>query len=185
MRSKIGVLLENRFIADEIQYYADRFTEEGYEVVYLTRLWGHEQLSFTDLEKSKEWMVNQSFEDLKSSDLKKYAAIIMPAGYVSDYLLYEEKPKQKSPAVKFIEKIMKDTNIVKGFICHSLWITGPAQETFAGRKVTCHNNIISHVENTGMKYMNKDVCVDKEIVTARTGGDYKAFVEEILKNIKK
>ena len=42
-----------------------------------------------------------------------------------------EKPKEISPACAFIKKIMADKTIVKGFICHSLWIAAPVKEAFA------------------------------------------------------
>ena len=118
-------------------------------MVFLTRLWDHPRLTFQGLEYQAEVTADHSFEELTQEDLKEYAAIIAPAGYVSDYLLYAEKPKEISPACAFIQRIMQDKRIVKGFICHSLWIAGPIKESFAGRKVTCHNNIISHVENAG------------------------------------
>lgn len=176
--------MENRFIDQEIQFYADFFPKKGYELHFLTRLWGQEQLTFYGLEDKTPWAVSESFEDLQEEDLESYVAIIMPAGYVADYLLYEETPKTKSPAVCFLEKILNHSHIVKGFICHALWIAGPLKETVSGRKVTCHNNIISHVENAGMIYQNADVYVDDDIVTARTGGDYEMFAKAIVNKIK-
>lgn len=184
MAKKIGILIENRFIEKEIFYYQSYFTNEGYEVVFLTRLWDHPRLTFQGLEYQAEVTADHSFEELTQEDLKEYAAIIAPAGYVSDYLLYAEKPKEISPACAFIQRIMQDKRIVKGFICHSLWIAGPIKEIFAGRKVTCHNNIISHVENAGITYVNEDVCVDGDLVSARTGGHHAPFAKAILENLK-
>lgn len=184
MGKKIGVLLENRFIDREILYYTERFAEEGFETAFLTRLWGMQELTFRGLELGQEITVNQSFEDMTDEALARYACIIVPAGYVADYLLYAEKPKEKSPAVCFLERIMAQKEILKGFICHALWIAGPLQNVFAGRRVTCHNNIISHVENAGMVYQNRDVYVDQDLITARTGGDYAKFAHEIIHHLK-
>jgi protease I len=183
MSKKIGILLENRFIDKEIIYYSERFKEAGFEPVFLTRLWGMDELTFRGMELGLEVKVNQSFENLTDEKLKDFAAVIVPAGYVADYLLYSDKPKVKSPAVEFVEKLMGKPEIIKGFICHSLWIAGPLKDVFAGRNVTCHNNIISHVENAGMNYNDKDIFVDKDLITARTGGDFAAFAAEIIKNI--
>jgi len=180
MNKKIGVLLENRFIDQEIIYYEHRFNEEGYQVEFLTRLWGQPELTFTGLELNMEKVVNSSFEEISEEDLKNYAAFILPAGYVADYLLYEETPGKLSPAVKFVKQIMEDKNLLKAFICHSLWIIGPLPEVFAGRKVTCHNNIISHVKNTGAIYQNKDIVVDNDLITARDGGLFSELAAEII-----
>lgn len=185
MAKKIGILLENRFIEKEIFYYASYFENEGFEPVFLTRLWGQPQLTFKGLEYQIEVTASHSFEDLTQEQLKDFAAIIVPAGYVADYLLYSEKPKEISPACAFIQNIMQDKSIVKGFICHSLWIAAPIKEAFSGRKVTCHNNIIAHVENAGMQYVDEDIYIDDDLITARTGGHHPAFAKTILQNLKK
>ncbi len=185
MGKKIGILIENRFIEKEIFYYQSYFANAGYEVVLLTRLWGQPSLTFKGLEYQAEITAQNSFENLSDDDLKDYVAIIAPAGYVSDYLLYEEKPGDISPACRFLERVMKDKSIIKGFICHSLWIAGPIKESFNGRKVTCHNNILSHVRNAGIEYQDADVYVDDDLITARTGGHHAPFAECIINNIRK
>lgn len=184
MRNKIGILIENRFIEKEIYYYQARFAEEGYEVVLLTRLWGQNQLTFKGLELQGEVTAKDSFEFLTDEQLKEFAAIIVPAGYVADYLLYSEKPCEISPAAAFIARVMKEKKIVKGFICHSLWLAGPIKESFAGRVATCHNNIISHVKNVGVHYVDRDIRKDEDMITARTGGDYAAFARMIIDTLK-
>lgn len=180
MRHKVGILLENRFIDQEIIYYSHRFKEAGYEVVFLTRLWGQERLAFKGLELGMIMEVDHSFEMLDEKALKDYGAIIVPAGYVADYLLYSETPKTLSPAATFIASVMEDAAIVKGFICHALWLSAPIKSSFAQRQVTCHNNIISHVENAGMVYVDDDIHVDKDLITARTGGHFAPFAKSIL-----
>ncbi len=184
MGKKIGILLENRFIDKEILYYPERFAEEGFNTVFLTRLWGMDELTFKGMELGAEMKVNHSFESITDDELGDYAAVIVPAGYVADYLLYSEKPKVKSPAVCFIERLMARDAILKGFICHSLWLAGPLKDVFSGRHVTCHNNIISHVENAGMIYEDKDICVDGDLITARTGGEFARFAHEIIQRLK-
>ena len=184
MKKKIGILLENRFIEKEIFYYQSYFETEGYQPVFLTRLWGQPRLTFKGLEYQAEMTVDQSFENLTDEDLAEYGAIIVPAGYVADYLLYAEKPGDISPAARFLQRVMAKPEIVKGFICHSLWLAGPIKESFAGRRVTCHNNIISHARNAGMEYADEDVTVDGDLITGRTGGHHGVFAKAILANVK-
>lgn len=184
MEKKIGILLENRFIEREIFYYQSFFETEGREPVFLTRLWGQPRLTFKGLEYQAEVTVDHSFEDLSDGDLAEYAAIIVPAGYVADYLLYTEQPGDISPAGKFLERVMAKPEITKGFICHSLWLACPIKASFAGRRVTCHNNIVSHVRNAGMEYVDGDVVTDGDLITARTGGHHGVFAKAILANLK-
>ena len=184
MGKKIGILLENRFIEREVFYYQSYFESEGYQPMSLTRLWGQPRLTFKGLEYQAEATVDHSFEDITDQELSEYAAVIVPAGYVADYLLYTEKPQDVSPAARFLERLMKKPEILKGFICHSLWLAGPIRESFAGRCVTCHNNIISHVTNAGLTYVDQDVVVDDDLITARTGGHHGLFAKAILANLK-
>lgn len=131
-----------------------------------------------------EQSVNRSFELISEKELEEFAAMILPAGYVADFLLYSEKAKEISPAALFLKKVMENKDIVKGFICHSLWIAGPIKKSFEGRKVTCHNNIISHVENAGMEYIDIDINVDNDLITARTGGHFSQLAKAIIDKIK-
>lgn len=184
-RNKIGILLENRFIDYEISYYSHRFKEEGLEVVFLTRLWGQPRLTFKGMELGMEVSVDKSFEDLNDEALSEYSAIIMPAGYVADMLRYAEKPGDLAPAVNFMKKVMGDKDIIKGAICHSLWIFDPIPEQISGRKVTCHNNIIGSVKNTGAIYVDQDIVIDNDLITARTGGMFAPFARTIIDEIKR
>lgn len=183
MRNKIGIFIENRFIDKEIIYYINRFVDDGLEPILITRLWGQKSLTFKGMELGMEISSNVSFEEITEQELTEYVAILMPAGYVADYLLYCEKPKEISPAAKFLKKVMDDKKIVKGFICHALWIASPIKEVFENRFVTCHNNIISHVENAGMTYVDEDIKVDDDLVTARTGEHFGIFAKAIIDNI--
>lgn len=184
MEKKIGILLENRFIEREVFYYQSFFETEGWKVEYLTRLWGQPRLTFKGLEYQAEITVDHSFENLSDEALAEYAAIIVPAGYVADFLLYTEKPGDVSPAGRFLERVMAKPEITKGFICHSLWLAGPIKDSFAGRRVTCHNNIVSHVRNAGINYVDADVVTDGDLITARTGGHHGVFAKAILSNLK-
>lgn len=184
MRNKIGILIENRFIDREIIYYTNRFKEEGFQTVLLTRLWGQPELTFKGLELGMSVTASDSFEELDDAALDEYLAVIAPAGYVSDYLLYTQTAGDISPAARFVKKLMGRADIVKGFICHSLWLAGPVKEAFEGRTVTCHNNIISHVTNAGIGYTDKDVNVDGDLVTARTGDMFPEFARTVIDKVR-
>jgi protease I len=185
VRNKVGILIENRFIDHEIIYYSKRFEEEGFETEFLTRLWGQPKLTFKGMELGMELSVDKSFEAIDQESLKEYAAIIVPAGYVADMLRYAEKPGELAPAVKFIMEVMKDKSIIKAAICHSLWIFDPIPEVIRGRKVTCHNNVIGSVKNTGAVYIDEDVVIDEDLITARTGAMYSKLARTILNEMSR
>ena len=49
-----------------------------------------------------------------------------------------------------------------------------------GKKVTCHNNLISDIKNMGGLYQNEDVVVDGKLVTGRSGGHAHLFAHKII-----
>lgn len=180
MPKKIGILIENRFYDYEIIYYMHRFAEEGIDVDFLTRLWGHPSLSFKGNELNMEINVNKSFEGISDEELDSYSAFIIPGGYVADMLRYAENPGDLAPAVEFVKKLMQKKNIYKAAICHALWMYDPIPEEIKGRKVTCHNNLIGSVNNTGAVYVNEDIVIDGDLITARESGLFAKFARTII-----
>jgi len=182
---KIGILIESDFYENEIFYYQLRFKEENIEVHFLSRLWEQKGIEFQGHEFKAPLYCSESFEDLSDSEIKSYSAFIVPAGMVADRLRYTEDVTQIPPASKFLKKIFTDKNIIKGIICHGLWLVSPIAEVIKGRKVVAHNNLIGDVKNYGAIYVDKDVVVDGDLITARTGGHCSLFAKEIINQINK
>jgi len=180
MSLKIGVFIETDFYAKEIFYYQKRFPEEGVELHFLSRLWGQKKLTFKSHEEGLAFECEESFENMDDSVLKSFSAIIIPSGYVSDRLRYIEDPKAIPPAASFMKRVFADKNILKGIICHGLWLLSPVNEVIKGRRITVHNNLISDARNYGAEYVDEDVVVDGDLVTARTGGHCQVFADKII-----
>lgn len=178
---KIGILMEADFYYKEISYYQLRFEEQGIEVEFLTRLWGNSKLTFLDHDyKTIPIDVTKSFENMSDEELKNYSAIIVPAGIVSDRLRYTEDVNKIAPACEFMKRAFAEKSIVKGIICHGLWIMSPISQIIKGRKVTTHNNLIADAMNMGAEYTNEDLVVDDDLVTARTGDHCNIFASKII-----
>ena len=67
-----------------------------------------------------------------------------------------------------------------GIICHGMWLVSPAPELVRGRRVTCHNNLLGDVKNMGAIYVDEDVVVDGDLVTARSGGHCHLLARTII-----
>jgi deglycase len=174
---KIGILIESDYYEPEIWYYSHRFAEEGAEVHFLTRLWGQERITFTGHEWKVPFDASESFEEV---DPGEFAAIIVPAGMVSDRLRYTEDVGQLPPASEFLKRAFANENVLKGIICHGMWLMAPTPELVRGRRVTTHNNLHGDVVNMGANYVNEDVVVDGDLVTGRTGGHCHQFARQII-----
>ncbi|MBP1466983.1 DJ-1/PfpI family protein [Candidatus Chloroploca sp. M-50] len=177
---KVGVLIESDFYEDEIFYYKHRFVEEGMELHFLTRLWGQSSLTFLGHEYRAPLTAHETFEGMSDEELRSYAAIIVPSGIVSDRLRYTEDPAKIPPATEFLKRAFAEPGIIKGIICHGMWLVAPAPELVRGRPVTVHNNLISDAKNMGALYTNQDLVIDGDLTTARTGGHCHLLARSII-----
>jgi protease I len=177
---KIAILIEGDFYEQEIFYYQHRFPEEGAELHFLTRLWGQPSLTFLGHEFRAPLECRESFEDMDDETLRSYAAVIVPAGMVADRLRYTEDVNKLPPATTFLKRAFAEKGIIKGIICHGMWLVAPAPELVRGRPVVVHNNLIGDARNMGAIYTDQDVVVDGDLVTARTGGHCHHFARKII-----
>lgn len=196
---KIAVLVESEFIPEEIEAYRRDFAALGAEVHFMSYLWGQPKLTFTSAEQagSKQMTleVDIDFQDINPDE---YAAIIMAANYTSVRLRYFEPPPgqpfsadmvKSAPAVKFFARAMANRRLVKGALCHGLWILTPNPELLKGRKVICHEVMLADVLNCGAQYIppdteNAGVMVDGDLVTGRSKHEVQAFIQAIVKQIQ-
>lgn len=179
---KVAVLIESDFYEPEIHYYQHRFKEEGIELHFLTRLWGQQSIAF----KGHEWHVpfddiEETFENITDEQLRSYSAIIVPSGIVSDRLRYTEDVSKLPPATVFLQRAFAEKDVIKGIICHGMWLVAPTPELVRGRNVVVHNNLHGDAVNMGAVYTDQDVVVDgTDLVTARTGGHCHLFARKII-----
>jgi protease I len=172
--------MESDFYEPEIFYYQRRFAEEGAEVHFLTRLWGNERIVFRGHEYRVPFEVSESFEELDEFGLKQFSAVIVPSGMVSDRLRYTEEVDELPPAVAFLRRAFADPAIVKGIICHGMWLAAPIPQVISGRRAVVHNNLLGDLKNMGGIYQDSDVVVDEDLVTARTGNHCHVFARKII-----
>jgi protease I len=200
---KIAVLVETEFIPEEIQAYQTSFTELGATVHLMSRLWGEQSVRFVSdvdtLDKSPQYL--DVYIDFENVDVNEYAAIIMAANYTSVRLRYFQpatapiSPEQTrtAPAVQFFAQAMANRRIIKGFLCHGLWILTPMPELLRKRRVICHEVVLADITNAGAIYLpplansqpndRRNIVVDGDMVTGRSGGDVNAFIEAIAQQI--
>jgi protease I len=180
---KIGVLLESDFYEHEIWYYNYRFPEEGAEVHFLTRMWGQPSLTFTGHEYKAPFVCTESFENMDDETLRSYSALIIPSAMVSDRLRYSENLAELPPATDLMRRAFAEPGIVKGIICHGLWLMSRVPELIRGRRLVCHPNLYGDALNMGARYEDADVVVDDDLVTGRTGAQAGAFARTLIDQI--
>lgn len=193
---KIAILVETEFIPEEFEAYQQNFPELGATVHLMSRLWGQKTQRFISdvdsLGKSVQYLdVNIDFQNV---DINDYAAVIMAANYTSVRLRYFEPPQgqpitpeqvRTAPAVQFFAKAMANPKIVKGLLCHGLWLLTPMPELLKGRRVICHEVVLADIVNAGAVYVPSptNIVVDGDLVTGRSGHDVHAFIDAIVHQI--
>ena len=177
---RVGVLMETDYVEPEIAYYQRRFAEEGAEVVFLTRLWGQDRITFTGHEHRAPFTVDGDLEAVDDAALRSYSALLVPSGMVSDRLRYPTDVHRLAPAVDLVRRAFALPGLLKGFVCHGLWLVSAVPQTVRGRALTCHPNLVGDVRNMGAHYVGGDVVVDHDLVTARTVDHCHLFAKKLI-----
>ena len=181
---KIAILIESDYYEHEIWYYHYRFAEEGIDARFVSKLWGQPSLTFNGHEYKTPFVCDKSFEDIDDKELDTYAAVIVPSGMVSDRLRWTEDVTKLPAATEFLKRAFARPKIVKGIICHGLWLVAPATELVKGRRLTCHNNLHGDALAYGAVYVDEDVVQDGDLITGRSGGHAHLFAMAIIERLK-
>lgn len=113
---------------------------------------------------------------LEKANAKDYDAIVLPGGVMNP-----DKLRTNKQAVKFISHFLKSNKLVAA-ICHGPWTlieTGKIK----GRTLTSYPSIKSDLKNAGVRWKNKKVVIDKNLITSRNPNDIPAFNAAIIKEL--
>lgn len=194
-KGKIGVLIEEHFDPTEYKKFNEYFPQQGYEVEYISHLWGNPSLTFGSNPENDqiEFHVTVTTE-VNDIDPADYKGIICIGAYAMDRLRYQvsvkKGQKNQAPAVAFIRKAMDAGNVKIGTICHSLWLLCADRDLLTNRKVTCAHNIVCDVENAGADVVfdgdvTVDLVIDDNLITGKHPGVVDEFMEAFVAEIEK
>ncbi len=193
-KGKIGVLIEEHFDPTEYRKFNEYFPTHGYEVEYISHLWGQPELHFgsnPENDTVEEHVTVRT--EVNHVDPSDYAGIILIGAYAMDRLRYQVKVKRgeknQSPAVVFLRKAMNQHAKV-GTICHSMWLFCADPDLLSGRKVTCAHNIVCDVENAGGEVVYDgdecaDLVIDGNLISGKHPGMVDQFMEVFIKEIER
>lgn len=117
-------------------------------------------------------------KDLKVSD---FDAVILPGGFEAP-----DRLRIRKEVLKFV-KDMFDSNKIVAAICHGPWVCISAG-IIKGKKATGYISIAEDIKNAGATYLEENVVVDGNLVTAphyRNNGDFMKAVIGLLKKRNK
>jgi len=192
-KGKIAVLIEEHFDPTEYKKFNEFFPANGYEVEYISHLWGQPSLTFgSNAEEDKVGEHVVVSVEVNNVNPKDYKGILLIGAYATDRLRYQatvkKGQKNQAPAVCFVRKAMTD-GVPIGTICHSLWLLCADPDLLKGRKVTCAHNIICDVENAGAEVIYEgdgtaELIIDGNLISGKHPGMIDIFNEAFLKEIE-
>jgi protease I len=192
---RVAVLVETEFIPMEIDCYRTRFPKLGAQVDLLTYLWGKPERELVpDIDSPDKPIRDLGLlkvnKDVGKANPDDYDIVIMVANYCAVRLreilpmgsLGSPEEVATPPAVRFFARAMENKRIVKGAMCHALWILTPRPDLLKGRKVICHTVVLADVINAGGIYAPgaSHVVVDDDLVTARSAADLDAYFHTLV-----
>jgi protease I len=205
--ARIAIVLENKFIAEEIATYLACFPLLGADVEPVARIWWGDYkpasaVFYADVDPTDEqpWETPDSVEvrrDVSTTAPGNYDAIIMAANYTSVRLRYpgDLPPSgtvfdahayvQSAPLVRFFAAAMADRRLVKGALCHGLWILTPNPRLLRGRKVICHSVVMADILNCGadITITPERVVTDGDLVTGFSKHEAVPFIAAIARAV--
>lgn len=196
-KGKIGVIIEDHFDQTEYRLFNQYFPDQGYEVEYVTHLWGQPALHFGGnpddgvYDPIEKVTVTTEISQINPADYKGFICI---GAYAMDRLRYQvsvkKGQKNMAPAVEFLRKATQVENLKLGAICHSLWLFCADSDLIKGKKVTCAHNIICDVENAGGEVVYEgdataDLVIDGNLITAKHPGVTEKFMHTFIAEIER
>ncbi len=186
LNGKIAVLIEDHFDATEFRRFNEYFPKRGYEVEYLSHLWGQPALRFGS--NPDNGIVEEHVtvtKEISDANPAEYQGVICIGAYAMDRMRYQATVKKgqlnQAPAVAFLRKASQTPGLKLGTICHALWLFCADRQLLKGRKVTCAHNIICDVENAGAEVVyagegTADLVIDGDLIS----GKHPAVIDEFM-----
>ncbi len=172
-QSKILILATNGFEQSELEVPLNKLKEHG-ATVHVASPDGEDIRGWDKDDWGQSVKADKKLSDAKVED---YDALVLPGGQINPDLLRVEPA-----AVQLVRKFF-DSGKVLAAICHAPWLLIEA-DVLQGRKATSYHSIKTDVKNAGADWQDKEVVVDKGLITSRSPEDLDAFVAKIVEEIE-
>jgi protease I len=164
----IAILVEEQYQVLEVWYPLLRLKEAEIPVVTVGS-------GSKEIYPSKEGYPVKADKSIRQVDAADFAGVIIPGGWAPDFL------RRYPPMVEFVKKIYKQSGVVAS-ICHGGWMLVSAG-ICQGHRATCFFAIKDDIIAAGADYVDAEVVVDKNLITARKPEDLPAFMQAIIKQL--
>jgi protease I len=147
----------------------EAFERAGAELTLLSTEPGEIQM-FNHLELGETWKVDRTVGDATSDE---FDGLVLPGGAAN-----ADKGRMDPSAVRFVKSFF-DAGKPAAVICHAPWLLVEA-DVVRGRTVTSYPSLRTDIRNAGGHWLDKEVVVDRGLVTSRRPADLKAFIAKAI-----
>jgi protease I len=113
---------------------------------------------------------------IDQANANNYDALLLPGGVMNP-----DKLRTNAKAVQFVRSFIDQGKPVAA-ICHGPWMLVEA-DGVEGRMVTSYPSIQTDLKNAGAKWVDKEVVVDRGLVTSRKPDDLPAFNRKMVEEV--
>jgi protease I len=165
----VAILVEEQYQILEVWYPLLRLREEGIPVEIIGS-------GSKEVYPSKEGYPVKVDRVIHQVVPQEFAGVIIPGGWAPDFM------RRYPLMVEFVKKIYEQKGVVAS-ICHGGWMLVSAG-ICKGHKATCFFAIKDDMIAAGAEYIDAEVVVDRNLITARKPDDLPAFMREIITQLK-
>lgn len=165
---KVAVLVEDGYEELELWYPYYRLMEEGADVALV----GHEKKTYAS-KHGYPCEVDAKMSDLRVRD---FDGVVIPGGVAGP-----DRMRRHPEMIDFVRKMGEEARLVAA-ICHAAWVPISAG-LVKGRLMTSFFSVKDDCVNAGAKWIDKEVVVDGNLITARHPDDLPAFCRAIIKSL--
>jgi protease I len=165
---RVVIITAQNFQDEEVIYPYYRLLEEGYAVEVATP----DKLAVYG-KYGVPARVTMDTKDLKADE---FDAVILPGGFEAP-----DRVRIRKEVLQFVRE-MNDKGKIIAAICHGPWICISAG-IVKGKKLTAYISIADDVRNAGGKYVEENVVIDGNLITAphyRNNGEFMRAVVQAL-----
>jgi protease I len=169
---KVAILVEDGFEQVELTSPKEALEAAGAKTYIISpkagKVKGWEHTKWGD-----EFPVDVGLDQAKADN---YDALLLPGGVMNP-----DKLRTNKKAVQFVRSFFDQDKPVAA-ICHGPWMLVEA-DVVEGRMLTSYPSIQTDLKNAGASWVDKEVVVDRGLVTSRKPDDLPAFNRKMIEEV--
>ncbi len=166
--ARIAFVLAQDFEDSEFRKPYDTLREAGHTIDVI----GAKQGSVTGKNGTEKVKIDLTVADV---DAREYDALVIPGGYSPDHL------RTDKPIVEFVQQMVSSGKLIAA-VCHGPQLLIEA-EAVKGKQLTSWPSVKKDLENAGAKWVDREVVIDKMLITSRKPADLPAFSAAVLRGL--